>query len=553
LTHWAAWSSQTAALDVARVAWMPSGTCGPATCQSFGVECGTPTDGCGGNLSCGGCANDQTCDRGVCVCARESCLLLGVECGSLPDGCGGTLACGECPSGQICSDGTCLEVSPTPPTSCMPESCVSLGMECDTWPDGCGGTLSCGGCASGQSCANGVCVEVSPPSPPSCVPDSCKSLGIECGSAGDGCGATLNCGGCASGQACNSGVCVDQSPPSPPPCAPDSCWSLGIECGSASDGCGATLNCGGCASGQACNSGVCVDVSPPGCLPETCLSLGLECGQASDGCGGTVNCGSCIGGANVLWSSTEQTQGFPFNFDWTTCEKPIASVVGCRNGDGDGAEFDIVADPAGGSGLAIRQYANLQSGGGRSQGAVLSQVQPAIDALYDNQEEIWIYTEYYFPARVVGSGWLHFLGLQQTGAGVDRVANNPAMNFWSEDEYGGGYYPGDMEIGINWVGDTQLQKATAPLPVGKWTEYEFMYKRSSGNNAKDGAAQIWIDNVLVVNQTAIETWQNGHGDLEIYWNLYGDTWSADWNDPSPEHYIRNLHIGDAKMSTGYLR
>jgi hypothetical protein len=183
---------------------------------------------------------------------------------------------------------------------------------------------------------------------------------------------------------------------------------------------------------------------------------------------------------------------------------------------------------------------------------VLSQAQPATDALFDNQEEIWIYTEYYFPEPVVGSGWLHFLGFQQTGT-AGRVANNPAINFWSEDESSGGYYPGDMEIGIYWAGNTQLQKATMPLPVGKWVEFEFMYKRSSGSGARDGAAQIWIDNVLVVDQRGIETWQNGHGNLEIYWNLYGETWSNDWNDSSPEYYIRNMKIGDAKMSTGHLR
>jgi hypothetical protein len=284
-------------------------------------------------------------------------------------------------------------------------------------------------------------------------------------------------------------------------------------------------------------------------------TAGTEGAAGSDGGGSGGNGVSTL--ANVLWSSTEQTQGSPFNFDWITCEKPISSIVDCTNGDGDGSEFNSVADPApGGSGLAIRQYADLGPGGGRSQCAVLSQAQPAIDTLFDNQEEIWIYTEYYFPAPVVGSGWLNFLGFQQTGT-AGRLNNNPSINFWSDSDEGGGYLPGDMEIGIYWndweSDDSQTEKATAPLPVGQWIEFEFMYKRSSGNNVKDGAAQIWVDNVLVLDQSAADTWETGYENLEIYWNLYGETWSADWNDPTPEYYIRNMKVGDAKMSTGYLR
>ena len=269
-------------------------------------------------------------------------------------------------------------------------------------------------------------------------------------------------------------------------------------------------------------------------------------GDSSGGDGGRSS------DANVLWSSREQAGSFPYNLDWTTCEKPISSIVSCQNGDGDGAEFDLASDPAGGSGFAIRQYADLRSGGGRSQGAVLSQSKPAIDALFDGQEEIWFYTQYFFPQPVLGTGWLHFFGFQQTG-NAGRISNNPAINFWSQDESSGGYLPGDMEIGIYWTDFTQLQKATMSLPVGKWVEFEFMYRRSSGNGARDGAAQIWIDDVLVLDQQDIETWQTGHGNLEIYWNLYGETWANDWNDPSPEYYIRNMKIGDAKMSTGYLR
>jgi len=483
----------------------------PADCapDCAGRECGD--DGCGG--SCGDCAGSARCN-GLGVCYEpETCTPScdAKECGD--DGCGGS--CGGCAGDEACNAlGSCYD-----PNACIPDCSDS---ECGD--DGCG--ASCGACDGSDRCVSGVC-EV-------CIPNC---VGRTCGQ--DGCGGS--CGACTGGETCSAaGTCFDSNP-----CVPD---CSGKECGD--DGCGGS--CGGCGGGQACESAVCVDTSPPPCEPETCTSLGLDCGQADDGCGGTINCGSCSSGANVFWSSSEQTGDFPFNLDWTTCENPISSPVSCTNGDGDGAEFDLAADPVNGSGFAIRQYADLRSGGGRSQGAVLSQAQPAIDALFDNQEEIWFYTEYFFPQPVVGSGWLHFFGFQQTGS-AGRVTNNPAINFWSQSDSSGGYYPGDMDIGIYWTNFTQLQKATLPMPIGKWVEFEFMYKRSSGNGARDGAAQIWIDDVLVVDQRQIETWQSGHGNLEIYWNLYGRTSADDWNDPSPEYYIRNLKIGDAKMSTGYLR
>jgi hypothetical protein len=127
LTTWAVWSSQSAALELSTPAWVASGSCAPATCQS-----------------------------------------LGSECGELGDGCGSSLNCGSCGSGEACASGVCVDVSTPPPAgSCVPATCPSLGVECGGASDGCGGSLNCGGCASGQTCATGgVCVNVSTPPPP---------------------------------------------------------------------------------------------------------------------------------------------------------------------------------------------------------------------------------------------------------------------------------------------------------------------------------------------------------------------------------------------------
>jgi hypothetical protein len=39
-------------------------TCTPATCASLGDNCGSPSNGCGGTLSCGTCTSPQTCGGG---------------------------------------------------------------------------------------------------------------------------------------------------------------------------------------------------------------------------------------------------------------------------------------------------------------------------------------------------------------------------------------------------------------------------------------------------------------------------------------------------------
>src|SRR5581483_4569822 len=41
-----------------------SGSCTPTTCAAQGKNCGSISDGCGGNLSCGSCTSPQTCGGG---------------------------------------------------------------------------------------------------------------------------------------------------------------------------------------------------------------------------------------------------------------------------------------------------------------------------------------------------------------------------------------------------------------------------------------------------------------------------------------------------------
>ncbi len=99
LSTWAVWSSQTAALEVSTPAWIPSGGCVPATCESSAKNAVSLADGCGGPLNCGGCEGNELCDSGMCVeelvttppppaCVPDTCEGLGIECGVRSDGCG---------------------------------------------------------------------------------------------------------------------------------------------------------------------------------------------------------------------------------------------------------------------------------------------------------------------------------------------------------------------------------------------------------------------------------------------------------------------------------
>ncbi len=71
-------------------------TCVPKTCAG-NAECGTLSDGCGGELDCGFCVfQSDACENNVCVC-QPSCSFR--DCGS--DGCGGS--CGTCGQNESCS------------------------------------------------------------------------------------------------------------------------------------------------------------------------------------------------------------------------------------------------------------------------------------------------------------------------------------------------------------------------------------------------------------------------------------------------------------------
>jgi hypothetical protein len=59
------------------------GVCTPNTCNGLGYNCGSWSDGCGGNLNCGSCSGNETCSSGTCTTAApEKCEFWEKKVGS---------------------------------------------------------------------------------------------------------------------------------------------------------------------------------------------------------------------------------------------------------------------------------------------------------------------------------------------------------------------------------------------------------------------------------------------------------------------------------------
>jgi hypothetical protein len=506
LNTWGIWSSRLASLELSTPTWMASGTCAPATCETLGAECGQPSDGCNGTLNCGVCGGGQSCSSGVCIDEP---------------------------------------VSVPPPLSCMPASCQSLGAECGGPSDGCGGSLNCGGCGDGQFCSNNVCVDqpvTPPPPPPTCVPTTCGALGADCGVRSNGCGGTLNCGGCGDGQFCSDSLCIDQpvTPPPPPACVPDTCQDLGTECGAWSDGCGGTLKCGGCGSTGTCTDGVCV-VCTPDCS-------GKECG--GDGCGGS--CGSCAspdvcqsnacttpGEATVFFKDKIQTANEPWGFDEALTEYPVGSFLSAGARSDSKANLSKVADPAGGSGYAIRQAVHANGpGGGRSELGVwtLGGTNASLRSHLRTGAPIFISMEVYLPAHTQpkvpdSTPWLAMYDIHPTAGGVWRPGWSA---LWPED--------GSDRLLVGRKDTDDEKYSSVEMPIGEWFTFEIEW---SGGPSQ--TVRTWINGQLATTQNNVQTTPSGGiiSDFETYIKVYTEPQGQPWVADPVIKYVRNYQITDA--------
>jgi endoglucanase len=103
--------------------------CTPTTCAALGATCGTPSNGCGGALSCGSCSSGQSCNASnqcsPVACTPTTCAALGATCGAPSNGCGGTLSCGACVAGQTCSSANRCEATSSGSEPCTPSKTLT--------------------------------------------------------------------------------------------------------------------------------------------------------------------------------------------------------------------------------------------------------------------------------------------------------------------------------------------------------------------------------------------------------------------------------------------
>jgi hypothetical protein len=281
--------------------------CQPVTCKDLGYECGRVWLGCGENVpenytDCGSCPSAP--DGGAMRCnplthtcepncrpksAKELCdeakAKKGLECGTISDGCGGQVNCDTvpgygCPAGESCGvRGIANRCDP----KATPDECRALGRNCGEITSACTGQkIKCGECPEGQVCnANGVCGAP-------CTPKTCKDFPqFECGVFDDGCGSTVTCG-CQNGGICNEATHTC--------CSASTCSSTYAgQCGQdLPNGCGQNVLDCNCSGNQPCTvDGGSAPVAPAGtagicCTPRTAsyyTSRG-QCGRnLPNGCG----------------------------------------------------------------------------------------------------------------------------------------------------------------------------------------------------------------------------------------------------------------------------
>jgi hypothetical protein len=339
--------------------------CTPKTCTQLGKNCGPVADGCGGVVQCGACKkgelcgivthNECTAPSTLCKTLTKAAACTGKECGFTTDGCGGMIECGSCAQGSACGVKTAFKCdlnTITNANSCPAKiaSCASVGAQCGKIGNGCGGLIDCdaelGGCTGGAVCgANNMpqkCGTLA-----ACTPKTAaQACPGNCGLVSDGCGLLIDCSQitayqCPAGKACGAGGVANQcGDATASGCQPvtQQVACGGTQCGLAGDGCTASYSCGTCTSNQICTNGSCVAACTPAGQATACANK--QCGQVSDGCTGTYDCGTCVTGTQCGLKTAFQCDAPPP----PTC-LPLTAAAACA-----GKQCGVVFDGCGTAG-----------------------------------------------------------------------------------------------------------------------------------------------------------------------------------------------------------
>jgi hypothetical protein len=279
------------------------------------------------------------------------------------------------------------------------------------------------------------------------------------------------------------------------------------------------------------------------------------------------------GSPTVLWSSTEQSSTWAsdqWNFEGYFMRHPGAYWVPPESETwpienhfddppGDEANGTSMSRVVSGGGFAMRHYGNMttEQGGADAEVWITTESTPG-SAIKDQFDagEIWIYWERFIPGDYTfspqgstGSNDFVIIYDMHTldSGGANRTVGTPRIHVEIDPD------TDHMKPFFTWpdLPAGQSSYGTA-LPVGQWFEMELQVILSTTTT---GAARLYVDNVLSVEQTGIQTLGATNTHAELYWTQLGGTTDPTYPTVSfaptdAVMFTRNASIADLKQSDG---
>ncbi len=270
-------------------------------------------------------------------------------------------------------------------------------------------------------------------------------------------------------------------------------------------------------------------------LLAACVDAACSAGPPAPVPGGTP--------ATILWSDEIQTGASPWGFDGLSVQHPIGTVV--FPDDANGANLSRVADPLLGGGFALRHFATFDTGGSRSQAGIYSFANTAFGDQARSAEGVWVAQEWYFPAALGAGGdylpWINLWDWHSTDpGGGNRWHTSPGLML-QED--------GSMQVQWHWGGpansiNPSSSVSTLALPVGEWFDIEMYYQWTTGTTT----ISLWINGVLAIEQSGVQTRAPSHETVETYVKFYGSTQGGTAWSPTPSvRYTRNVRVAGERI------
>ncbi len=285
-------------------------------------------------------------------------------------------------------------------------------------------------------------------------------------------------------------------------------------------------------------------IAAVGLLAAASLLGGCGGGGGAATTGISPQAASAPPGGTIIWTDDIQNGSPPWGFDLIQCQHSIDTEVACS--DANGANVSVVADPAGGTGKAMRHYIVTSGSGGRTQAGVMSLFNSAFATQLANHGEVWIEEEAYFPSMPTPSGnypWLSIMDFHSTdSAGDNRWHTNPGLFLCATGIDCSSADTGKLKA-RNFTDSIEAGPTTITVPIGRWFKLQVHWVWSTS------AVPItyWIDGVQVL-QITMATRDPLQTAAEWYDKWYGYDQGGAWSPDPLIRYTRNIRMSDAFIS-----